>query len=408
MDDRDTRRRLGRQLAALRRAAGHTQHSFAPLTHYGRSTIANVETGAQRAPREFWARCDDVVGARGRLLAAYDAATVAHRPSDLATGSTSVAGPPDLATFLVLPQPDPEPLGPPLDELEQAVARIRSRYQSGRYSELVRQLPWLASAVRRHTVSGGPADQRRAHAVAAAVYQTAAGVLLKHGDRTLAAVAADRSVQAAGLTENPLVMAAGARAQVHTLMASRHAREAVALAAMTAERLAHEPSASSDGMLSVRGALLLRAATAAARAEDRSGALGLLHEADSLARQLGRDANVCWTAFGPTNVVLHRIAAAVDLGDAGTAVQLAEEVDLDRVPLPERRAVLFIDVARAYLQWGKDERALAAVRTAERHAPEEVRDRPLVHRLLQELARRCRSSMRRDVGDYAYSLGIAV
>jgi hypothetical protein len=63
---------LGRRLAALREAAGFTQHTFAPLVFYGRSTIANVETGGQRVPREFWQRCDQVLRTGGSLTAEYE------------------------------------------------------------------------------------------------------------------------------------------------------------------------------------------------------------------------------------------------------------------------------------------------------------------------------------------------
>lgn len=50
-DVEQARRTLGRQLALLRKAVGYSQHQFAPLTSYGRSTIANVEVGRQRVPR---------------------------------------------------------------------------------------------------------------------------------------------------------------------------------------------------------------------------------------------------------------------------------------------------------------------------------------------------------------------
>lgn len=68
----EARRRLGRQLAELRRAAGYSQHKFAPLTHYTRSTIANVEVGRQHAPRMFWQLCDEVLSAGGTLVSGYD------------------------------------------------------------------------------------------------------------------------------------------------------------------------------------------------------------------------------------------------------------------------------------------------------------------------------------------------
>ena len=66
------RQALGRLLAKYRKAAGLNQHQLAPHTHYGRSTIANVETGRQNVPRDCWERCDQVLGADGRLLAASE------------------------------------------------------------------------------------------------------------------------------------------------------------------------------------------------------------------------------------------------------------------------------------------------------------------------------------------------
>src|SRR6266508_6140772 len=69
----EARRQLGRQLAALRKAAGYnSEHDLAPLTFFGRSTIANVEMGRQHAGRAFWRRCDEVLGTDGVLTAGYD------------------------------------------------------------------------------------------------------------------------------------------------------------------------------------------------------------------------------------------------------------------------------------------------------------------------------------------------
>src|SRR5215475_540994 len=66
------RQALGRLLAGYRKAAGLNQYQLAPFTLYGRSTIANVETGRQNVPRDFWERSDRAVNAGGRLLAASE------------------------------------------------------------------------------------------------------------------------------------------------------------------------------------------------------------------------------------------------------------------------------------------------------------------------------------------------
>jgi hypothetical protein len=237
------------------------------------------------------------------------------------------------------------------------------------------------------------------------VYQTASGLLLKLDATALAAIAADRSMTAAAGSGEPVTVAASSRAVVHTLTAAGHTREAISTAVAAAERLDRDVTADSVDGLSVRGALLLRAALAAAGREDRATALGLLDEATDTARRLGADGNAATTAFGPTNVVLHRVAAAVSLGDAGTAVTLAATVDLANVQLPERKAALYLDVAQAYNQWDKHDRAFDAIRTAEHIAPEEVRYRPAVHRILHDLLRRSPPHLQPRVRRYADAVG---
>jgi DNA-binding XRE family transcriptional regulator len=63
---------LGRQLAASRRAAGLSQEQLAPLAGYSRSTVANVETGRQHVPRDFWKNCDDALKTAHALAHGFD------------------------------------------------------------------------------------------------------------------------------------------------------------------------------------------------------------------------------------------------------------------------------------------------------------------------------------------------
>jgi transcriptional regulator with XRE-family HTH domain len=66
------RRDLGLQLAALRRAAGLTQHELAALTAFARSTVSMAEIGRQYQAREFWAACDKALDSGGVLTARAD------------------------------------------------------------------------------------------------------------------------------------------------------------------------------------------------------------------------------------------------------------------------------------------------------------------------------------------------
>src|SRR5439155_13502290 len=156
-------------------------------------------------------------------------------------------------------------------------------------------------------------------------------------------------------------LAASARAVTHALLAGGHAQRAKEIAAGAAERLGLQVRQPDDEALSVYGALLLRGAVAAATGEDRHGALELLDEAGEAGRRLGRDDNAHWTAFGPTNVAQHRVHVAMMLGDAGTAVDLARHIDVTLIPIAERKVSLFIDAARAFMQWGKHEQAYRAL-----------------------------------------------
>ena len=70
------RNMLGARLRELRRADGHTQAGFARslgLGRYERTSIAHIESGRQPAPREFWEAADELLGASGELVDAFDA-----------------------------------------------------------------------------------------------------------------------------------------------------------------------------------------------------------------------------------------------------------------------------------------------------------------------------------------------
>jgi hypothetical protein len=157
--------------------------------------------------------------------------------------------------------------------------------------------------------------------------------------------------------------------------------------------------------LSVYGSLLLRGALAAAQGVDRAGTMTLLNEAGQAGSRLGSDYNHRWTAFGPANVLLHRINVAVRLGDAGAAINYARKVNLDQLTVTERKASFFVDTAHAFSQWGKHEKAYHALRAAEELAPQEVRSRPAVRRLVSDLLATAPPTIRPHLSEFAARIG---
>ena len=95
------------------------------------------------------------------------------------------------------------------------------------------------------------------------------------------------------------------------------------------------------------------------------------------------------------------------LGDAGTAVDVARSIDLSRITVPERKASLLIDTARAFLQGGKPYKAYLALRGAEQTAHEEVAGRPSVHRVVRQLVTAAPPALRRDAERFAAQIGAA-
>lgn len=296
-----------------------------------------------------------------------------------------------------------------ISSLTAEAGHVRRAYQACRYSELAWRLPALIARLDTSCEPLAGDALAKARELSADVYHVAAGFLLKFDVHGLACLAADRSMRAAKASRNPVTIAASARIITHTLMAGGHLPAAVAAATSHAVRLDQAMAPHTADSLSVYGALLLRGSVAAARHGDRAVARDLLGEADETARRLGADidANLCWTAFGPVNAMLHRVNVAVALGDAGTAIETASNVDLSKITVIERKVTLLLDVSRAFLQWGRHQKAYTALRTAEATAPQEVSSRPSAHRLLLDLRAAAPPSIRRDVDQFATQIGVA-
>ena len=157
-------------------------------------------------------------------------------------------------------------------------------------------------------------------------------MLRKLGECELAWLAADRSMAVAQRADDQLLAGIATTRVCNALVAMGRARPALELNVNIANRLA--PGGGNDASpdrLSVYGMLLLQGAMAAARIGDSAT---VRRPAQRRRRRrpplLGGDHNHYWTSFGPTNVELHRAAAAVELGDGGRAVEIHQRASPSR------------------------------------------------------------------------------
>jgi hypothetical protein len=149
---------------------------------------------------------------------------------------------------------------------------------------------------------------------------------------------------------------------------------------------------------------------AAARIGDSATVRDLMCGAEQAAGALGGDFNHYWTSFGPTNVQLHRAAAAVELGDGrqGGGDARADRPGGFAAMLPERRAHHYLDIARGYTQVGDVEKASEMLLEGDRLAPSEIRCRPLAHEVISDVLRRTRGTPPAPIAELAEQMGVGV
>jgi transcriptional regulator with XRE-family HTH domain len=361
-----------------RRRRGLSQAALAGLVGRSESWLSQVERGIRSVDR---------------LAVLLDMAKILHvdvesligRPWQLAPNGGAVAQGLD-AVRQVMTRYDhllgaDAPTMPPLFELRTQVATLHQDYQAARY-ELIDGVPRIA------------ADEERREALCTYVsaYVGAAKLLTKLGVTDLAVVAADRAATIAVEADSLGARGIAAYQVVCALLRADHTEEAERLAVRMAEKIHGSATAETPTLASVAGALWLIAAVAAARRTDRGEAWARLDAADRLAGLLGGDANHAWTAFGPTNVGIHRVTIAAELGDPGEALRAAADVDPTRLAdgLRSRRAQVYLDLAWAQAQRKRDAEATLHLLEAERSAPEAIRYNAMVRDLLREILARSR------------------
>ncbi|POX41344.1 XRE family transcriptional regulator [Streptomyces sp. Ru73] len=294
---------------------------------------------------------------------------------------------------------------PALDELRRNVAEVWDAYQDSRYGLATRRLPLLLTDALIAGQAYEGQERERAHALTAMTYQGAAMVLTKLGEADLAWIAADRGLTAAQQSGDAVVTGSLFRSVAHCLLSTGRFDAAVQLVSDASDYLRPGLVTASPDFLSVYGTLFLAGSMAAARAEDRDMVRSFLAEADQAARQLGRDANHMWTAFGPTNVAIHRVATAGELGDIQVALDLGPQVDTSNLPT-ERRTRHNLEVARALSSHNRIDEALAMVLEAESWAPEQVRSHYLARELVLSWVRNQRGRPSRPMAELAKRLHV--
>ncbi|MFD5188487.1 helix-turn-helix domain-containing protein [Streptomyces sp. NPDC058357] len=334
-----------------------------------------------------------------------------HRRTVLAAGIAALAAPTlpstahqDLVQSLLpgTARVTAEPV-PDLQTMRDQVAGVRRLFCTCDYTKLEGTLPVLIGQLRQ-ALSDSPGSSDLS-GLLATVYQTSASLLLKQSDQGNAWLAVGRAMSEAERSGDPVVLASSVRVHAHALARDSHAAQAVALVRHTADQLTGSYDQRSPKYLAALGLLLLRGVTAASSGGDRSATRDFLTEAKEVARYVALDSPDAWANFSPTNVALHGLSAAVAFGDAGVALDTARPLMRRHIPVPERRAALWIEAGRAYSQQGRLADGYQALRIAESCAAQDIR-RPAVRELVADMAARDRRRTLPELHRFSRQLGV--
>ncbi len=223
-------------------------------------------------------------------------------------------------------------------------------------------------------------DRPMLWALLSRAYQALSAAFVRQDEPDAAWLAADRAISTAERSGEALQVFAGVFRLAQAFVRLKRVDQAEHAALNH-----HAPDGAAEpAALSVMGSLHLVLALVHARAGNRVDARREIDEARQLAHRLASDRNDFHLEFGPTNVESQAVSIAVELGDAGVAIDIGQRIDAGALS-NERRAWLALDLGRAYVQRRQTGEALAHLLQAEELAPELIHTHVTARSAIREL-----------------------
>jgi transcriptional regulator with XRE-family HTH domain len=378
--------RIGERLRFYRQARGKTQAVVAGLAGVTEDYLSQIERGLKTPTVSLLHRFSKILGVRvSELLgesatehdeAVYPVGYAVQRA--LMSYSARIDGEVDLAS------------------LRGRVDAAWSIWQGSqhRYTEASDILPSLITDVQATHRALGPTaaeqDRREAERISADLYFLLRTFTKRIGRTDLSLLVADRGVLAAEAADDPVRIAAAKWNLGHILLAQGQPDGAEDVALTAIAELQHDTAADDRDAVAMAGALWLVSVVAAVRNADPWTARDRLREKALPAAQMTGDANVMWTVFGPVNVGLHAMSVEMEMGEAGEALRLADDIDVSGTPSLERQTTFALEVARCYEQKRDDPGVFLHLVNAEASGPEDMRYNTLARDLVHGLLKRAR------------------
>ncbi|WDT90761.1 helix-turn-helix domain-containing protein [Streptomyces sp. SCSIO-PteL053] len=258
-----------------------------------------------------------------------------------------------------------------------------------------------------HAVRALDGKQRRAaHVALSDIYRLTGQATAYIAPAELAWVVADRALSAAQAADQPAAIAASAWNMGNILRETAYPEEALRVVLEASDLIRPHLDGAPEDWRGIYGALQLHAAVTAAREGNEGDAWRYWGKGDQVAKNLPQNYVHPSTVFGRANVDFHAVSVATDLRKSQKALGLADDIDPDAMPSRERRARLWVEVARGHLQRGDRTAALHVMQMAHRIGAETVAYTPSARVVAADLWRNSPRSLRAETSRLAEAVGV--
>ncbi|MFE2469690.1 helix-turn-helix domain-containing protein [Streptomyces mirabilis] len=356
----------GTRIAEQRKLRRLTQRQLADRIPYSYSLVTQVECGARPATADFVAAVSRALDCDVTALTGQPYVTELQRDR-LAELVRPIRESLDLYDL----GPNPDLTTRSAAVLITAADQLCEEVRATHLRKAAQALPGLIAEL-THTAWSTPSTVH--WQALASLYRTAHDISVKLGYYDLSAVALDRMDWAAQRASDPCL--AAVRQYMRALVYFREGEYRIGQRLITSGHTVVGQAGETREALAVAGQLHLGGSVIAARAKDATGAGRHIAEARGIAQRIGDASDVHWLSFGPTNVALHKMSAAVEMGQYDAALTQARKIKLPTGLATSRRAHFLIDQARTEMETGHTDGALTSLLEARRLAPEQTRYHP--------------------------------
>ncbi|WP_433679689.1 helix-turn-helix domain-containing protein [Nocardia sp. CA-119907] len=403
-DDQHEDRYIGQRVRAIRARRGISQQVLADRAGLSRGAIAKYENGER--PIDSRRTLLALAAALGVTLGDLTGHEQDRMDPAVAGFHTAV---PDIEVALWT-QGNTTHTAPArtLDVLTAEAKRTAALRIACDYATLGPMLAPMLTDCYRHIRDGGPTDRDRAWDVLSMVAHTSAAALKARGYGALSWTAAQEAESAARNIGGTAALAATAFARSQVLLS----RPGSLPAALThAEGTAAEiaPDVCTVGEIEGLGMLHLQASlvTAAMGGDPEPHLTEAAETAGRLADAPAGTSILRNPTFGPANVQLWRMSAAMERREPGQVLALAPTLTPDALPAEGRRAQYFVEIGRAHAMKRDYQGSLYALLRAEHAAPQHVRQMTHVRELVGHMMRTARRDLTTgDLGKLAQRVGV--